>query len=1166
MTAPRWRLHPEHFEESGRLAAALGCSPLIAGVLIRRGVRDPARARAFLDPRPEDLDSPFAVARMERAVRCLFDAVRAEAPIVIYGDYDADGVTATALLVRVLRRARARVDFYVPDRQTEGYGLHASVVERLAAGGAGLIVAVDCGTGAAAAAEAAAQAGLDLVILDHHLPTGPLPAAAVLVNPRVDGTATDYCAAGLAYQACRGLLARLALDDAGLDLIALAALGTVADAVPLLEDNRRIVAEGLRRLAAPATPGLRALLEVAGVQPPLGVRDLSHVLAPRLNAAGRLAHASSAVRLLTSDDPEECRELAVLLDRLNQERRRLCDQVLAEAVDRIERDRLADQPAIVLASEGWHPGVVGIVASHLVERYTRPSVVIALRGKTGKGSARSIPPLHLVEALAAAASHLVGFGGHAAAAGLTVHRDAVGQFAAAFQEAVASRLGPDDFIPTADLDAELGLEALSVDLAAQIERLAPFGAGNPPPMFLTRGLRAVETRLVGGGEHLRLVLSDGARTAEAIAFRQGDRAELLAFTQARVDIAYTVERDRWRDGEGVRLVIEHLWTPEVDLQAVAADTRTVLDRLFARAGDYLDRSRLEVEWSPAFHTKVVGVTFEGRQAILPRVQPGERLRLVRDPTNPHDPHAVRVCRRDGGQLGFLRAPLAARLAPAMDAGGRYVATAVGLTGGGDHAWGLNILIEREEPQSEGEGGAGWRIRPAPPDVASVLTARWLRGRPFSPAQREALDVLLAGGRAAVRLGPGRGLVVACAAAAVGLSARGEGPVAVVLPRAAEVEAWYGLASPWLCGLGLRPALLHGALPVPAAARILNRTQRREIDVIFASVERLCAGGLFPESLVAVMDWLTGEEDLDRLRQAFGDRVRFLAGPVSEPRLRGAASLLGMDGVIGSPPLRTDLRIVDRRGRGEPVHLARAGGRGETVLMVTSGAGAAVEEAGRLRALSPDAADRIAYYHDGLPAVLRRVLEDLYAAGALVAIVAGSLFVHPALPRDVSRVVATGLPPSRLLAADSLGAATASGQGTVVELAYGPAALDAVQAALDALHPSREALVRCYHHLRGIAQDGSWTWLDGPPPCVSEAGLDAGTLASAVEVFLEAGLITSEGDEGAGVRYALADPAKRADLERSLRYREGRRARAAWEDLRAWAEGRPSAILADLVGA
>ncbi|MDR7550746.1 MAG: HIRAN domain-containing protein, partial [Armatimonadota bacterium] len=639
-----------------------------------------------------------------------------------------------------------------------------------------------------------------------------------------------------------------------------------------------------------------------------------------------------------------------------------------------------------------------------------------------------------------------------------------------------------------------------------------------------------------------------------------------AFTQARVDIAYTVEMDRWRDGEGVRLVIEHLWTPEVDLQAVAADTRTVLDRLFSRAGDYLDRARLEIEWSPAFHTKVVGVTFEGRQMILPQVQPGERLRLVRDPTNPHDPHAVKVCRRDGGHLGFLRAPLAARLAPAMDAGGRYVATAVGLTGGGDHAWGLNILVEREEPRSEGAEGAGERIRLAPPDVASVLSARWLRGRPFSPVPREALDVLLAGGRAAVRLGPGRGLVVACAAAAVGLTARGEGPVAVVLPRAAEVEAWYGLAGPWLRGLGLRPALLHGALPVSAAARILDRARRREIDVIFASVERLCAGGLFPESLVAVMDWLTDEEDLDRLRRAFGDRITFLTGPVSEPRLCGAASLLGIDRVIASPPPRTDLRIVDRRGRGEPVQLARAGGRGETVLVVAFGAGAAVEEAGRLRALHPESADRIAYYHDGLPAVLRRVLEDLYAAGALVAIVAGSLFVHPALPRDVSRIVATRLPPSRLLAADSLGSVTSSGQGTVVELAYGPGALEAVQAALGALHPSRETLIRCYHHLRGIAQGGSWTWPDGPPSCVSEAGLDAGTLASAVEVFVEAGVITREGVEGGGVRCALADPARRADLERSLRYREGRRAWAAWEDVRAWAAGRASAILADLVGA
>jgi single-stranded-DNA-specific exonuclease len=1148
----RWRLRSPDPEGVSRLAAALDVPPLLARLLVNRGLSDAAAARAFLDPRPERLSAPCALAGMDVAVARLARGVRSGERVVVYGDYDADGVTAAAQLVRTLRALGAAVTWYLPDRRAEGYGLHPAAVRRLAGDGATLLVAVDCGITALEAARAAREAGCDLVVLDHHLPGPVLPEATAVVNPHQSPAAAEFCAAGLALQACRGLLEAVGRPSEIESLLPLAAVGTVADAVPLLGDNRTIVAAAL---AADWTrsPGLAALCAVAGLQPPLGVRDLSHALAPRLNAAGRLAHAGDALRLLLSDDAGECARLAQTLERLNAERRALCDSVLADAVTEVEAGGLAAGPAVVLAREAWHPGVIGVVASQLVERYHRPVVLIALDGAVGRGSARSIPAVHLVEALAAAAGDLVAFGGHAMAAGLTLRAEAVPRFRDAFLAAVAARVRPDDLRPVVDVDAEVALSDLSPWLAGQLARLAPHGAGQPAPVFLTRGLRATGTRLVGGGAHLRLVVSDGVRTAEAIGFRLGDLVELLAFTQARVDLAYALEFDRWREGNGVRLVVEALWTPDVEPATVATDVDGVLDRLFARADDYLDGRQARAEEAEAFHTKVVGVTFGDRQAVLAGVRPGERLRLVREPTNAADPHAIQVCRADGRQLGFLRAPLAARLAPAMDAGARYAATATALTGGGDRALGLNVHIRREAP---------WAKDASAPDVvpgvaASAdglidrLVATAYRGRPLSSLQREVLAAAAGGARLAVRVGPGESLVATSAMAAAVLARQVRAPVAVVLPRAVEAEAWAAAAGPWLREVGLRSAAAHGALPASLRTWVAAGTA---LDVLFASAEWCAAYPAAAAATVVVAD------DPDPLAVSGdpGPRCRLVLGRISAAQVAALAAA-GLEPGPDSGGPRTNVKVVDRRSRAGPgALLAGSTGRPDRVVVLASDAAAAVAAARSLRQTAPADAGRLAYYHEGLPLALRRVLEDLFGAGAIRALVAGTLFVDPSAPPTVSRVVALGLPPTRLLASEALGVAGLDGRQAVVELAYDAGALDAVVAAVARRHPPREVLVQCYHYFKELDRRGPWTL-----PVVGEPGLSAETLAAAAEVFLEAGVVAVEDGEGAAARYALVAPEGRVNLARSLRYREGARERAAAEALRAWAGGGAAAILAGL---
>jgi single-stranded-DNA-specific exonuclease len=1144
----------------------LGVSPVVAQVLINRGLRDEASARAFLDARTARPASPFDLPGMAQAVERLVRAIRTGTPVIVYGDYDADGVTATAILVRALRRAGGTVGFYVPDRQTEGYGLHAEAVQQLAAR-AGLLLAVDCGIAAHEAVRVARTVGLDVIVLDHHLPQDALPPACVVVNPTVGGMATDYCAAGLAWQAARGTLEAMGLVDQMTEWLDLAALGTVADAVALVRDNRVIVARGLEQLACTTNPGVRALLEVAGLRPPYDVRDISHGLAPRLNAAGRLAHAEIAVRLLASDDPQEVQAIAADLDRLNAVRRAHCDQVLAEALEEIDTHGLAAAPAIVLAREGWHPGVVGIVASQIVERYHRPTVLIALRGGVGKGSARSIPPLHLVDALTRVASTLETFGGHAMAAGLTIGADAVPRFREAFLESVASVLAPEDLEPRTEVDTELTLEQVTLELAAEVARLAPFGVGNPPPVFLTRGLVATGTRMVGGGAHLRLVVSDGSRTVDAIGFRLGDLAELLAFTQARIDLTYAVEADEWRSGQTVRMVVDRLWTPEVDPTAVTADTSLLLARLFDRADEYLDPAHHAIDEVPAFHTKVVGVTFEGRQALLPAVRPGERLRLIRDPANPRDPHAIKVCLADGRPVGFLRAALAARLAPAIDAGARYAATAVAVTGGGDRAMGLNILVEREATWG-GDASLDGETATRPPagaGVTSWIAARLWRGRAPDEVHRTIIEAIRAKGRLAVSLGPGRGLLPVVASVCAALLANGQGPVAVVLPRACEADAWARVLGPWLRAIGARTHTAHGARALRARSRVEEAWRRGEVDLLVASASWMLTGP-DPGALIVVADETSPEEDVGALVGRYGDRVRLTIGPVSLACLRRTAVECGLDLLELPLQPRTNLRITDHRGAGEPVLSGLAQSRSEKALILADGATSAVGIARQLRQDGPEWIGRLAYYHDGLPAALRRVLEDLYGAGAIQVLVAGSLLVPPAAPPDVARALVAGLLPTRLLALEALGAVGAAGGPARIDLRYTPKTLEATEGVLYRRMPPRETLVECYHYFRDRTREGPWVWSPREIASREALALPVETLEAALEIFVEAGLALAEGDEERGVRYTMTEVTGRVDLDRSLRHREGTRERAAWAALRTWALAPAASILADLVRA
>lgn len=550
-SAPRWRVAPAPDPEAARsLAAALSLPLPLAKLLVQRGFAEEARARAFLRPTLDELADPYALAGMADAVALITRAVAANTVILVHGDYDVDGQCATALLTRALRRAGATVFPFVPHRTTDGYDFGPAGLAEAERVGAGLILTCDCGTNAFEAVAAAKAAGRQVIITDHHLPGPRLPDADAIVNPqRVDDQAGlgMMCGTGIAFKLVQALVEPLGLPASfPLHLLDYVAIATVADVVPLIGENRILVKHGLRLLPESRWPGLQALLaqcDLAGK--PVRAGQVGFTLAPRLNAVGRIADAKDGVRLLLADDEREAATLAAQLERLNRERQAIDQQIQDDAMALVERD-YADpvaHPAIVLAGEGWHPGVIGIVASRVVERYGRPTFLIGLEGGVGKGSGRSIDGFDLHGALTACGDLLLRYGGHRMAAGLTMSAEQVDAFRERFVAVARAQLTLDDLGPTQRVDLELPLADVTDDLERMGRHLEPCGMGNAAPVLGARRVRLQGARTVGE-KHLKATLAADGRVVEAIAFGWADRAATLV--EGYVDVAFRLERNEFR--------------------------------------------------------------------------------------------------------------------------------------------------------------------------------------------------------------------------------------------------------------------------------------------------------------------------------------------------------------------------------------------------------------------------------------------------------------------------------------------------------------------------------------------------------------------------------------------------------------------------------------------
>ena len=566
-----WAAKPCDEGRVDALARDLGVSPVAARLLCIRGLDDADRARRFLSPSLKDLHDPFRLTDMAPAVERILAAIAQGERIAIHGDYDVDGVTSTVILRRALELLGADVVHFIPERLRDGYGLQPAALDRLHGDGVRLVISVDCGIRAEEAARHATSLGLELIITDHHEPDARLPPAVAVINPkRHDCPYPDknLAGVGVALKLVHALCLRTGRESWLPAFVKIAAIGTLADVVPLTGENRVIAKLGLGMLSTgPHKVGLRALLDVCGLTgKEIGSYHIGFVVGPRVNAAGRMSTPDIAARLLLASDEamgEEARALAAQLDTENVRRQKEEAEILAAARTAVDTDlEIGARTVIVVAGEGWHRGVIGIVASKLVDAFHRPAIVLSIEGDVAHGSCRSIPCFDMLSALESCAGLMTRFGGHRQAAGLTIEASRIRDLRAQVNAYAEARLQPDDLRPRLWIDGALAFRSITAQVASELSALAPFGAGNPSPLFRASGVEIIDGPRVLKDRHLKMAFRQDGRVMRGVAWRAAEREQFVAEHRAAIDLAFSLEQDTWNGERYLQLSMADFRAPE----------------------------------------------------------------------------------------------------------------------------------------------------------------------------------------------------------------------------------------------------------------------------------------------------------------------------------------------------------------------------------------------------------------------------------------------------------------------------------------------------------------------------------------------------------------------------------------------------------------------------
>jgi single-stranded-DNA-specific exonuclease len=1178
-----WKLVAADESLVDALARSAGLSRTTARVLVSRGVTTAREVSRFFEPDlARDWLGPDVIPGMPEAADAVVEALRAGRHVVVFGDFDLDGISSAAVTARGLEALGGRVTAVVPHRFKEGYGLSSAAIERLMPLEPGLVVTVDCGISAGAEVKLLRSLGVDVVVTDHHEPGDGLPEGIPVADPKLDASCpcADLAGAGVALKLVQAVGERLGKPDAWRELTDLATLGTVADIVPLTAENRALVADGVSRMRLQPRLAIAALAAVTGIAPDaLTSESVAFSLAPRLNAAGRIADPQVALDLLLTDDAVAAESLARALDELNRTRQ-AAEADLAEAALAMAERVYAGERALVLAGEGWHEGVKGIVASRLASRFEVPTLLFAIEDGVALGSGRSAGSVDLFQALEACDAVLTRFGGHAAAVGCALPADSLDEFKRLLL-AHLDTLPAEQFVVEQTVDAEVDLGEVSLELGAEIAQLEPFGHANRPPVLVAPGVFMNGRQRVGKiGTHMKFTAYDGAVSVPAIMFRCPDIDGMLA-QDAAVDLAFEIAVDEWRGRRRVQMRVKQCFArPAPELGAPAYE---LVEDLFARADEILAREEYaSIEEAPAFHTKLAGVTFEGRQEVLERVSAGTPLRLVRQPDNPYDPNACALFDPRGDQVGFFNRRLAATLAPSIDAGVEYDVEVTEVTGGeGDRSLGVNVLVSRRDAVvADEELAASRAARRAelaaidPAQLDAELTRGFIGERSLHPAQVQALAHLGAGRSVLTVMATGRGksLIFHLHAARIALRER-RSSVFVYPLRALVADQAFHLTEAF-SGVGLTVRTVTGESGLAERDDAFAALADGDLDVVLTTPEffhlyadRFAAAGrvgfvVIDEAHHVGLSRAGHRPAYARLGEALEalgrPTVLAVTATADDAAADAIRAVLGTRETVLDPTVRENLQIVDKRDAAEKDgYVTALAGSGEKTVVYVNSRDQSVKLARMLRKRVPEVAMRTAFYNGGMTRQMRHAVERAFRSGEISVVVSTSAFGEGVNIPDVRNVVLYHLPFNSVEFNQMSGRAGRDGALARIHLLFGGRDARINETILSSLAPHRDDMAALYLVLRDIAaEQGAGfeiTNAELAAKCRArrkQFGLDERGISSALGIFKDLGFVTGEG-HGVYRRLTFSPGGSKVDLTESLRYAEGMDEIAEFQEFRAW---------------
>ncbi len=1193
----RWELIPYDPQAAECIEAACGVTPLVARIMAGRGISEAEEARTFLTPSLDrDWEDPLLIPGLSEVVDRLERAVSSGEDVAVFGDFDVDGISATCLLTSALRELGASVTPFIPRRFDEGYGLSAAAVERLLElVRPGLIVTVDTGIAAAEEVAALLEAGIDVAVTDHHEPGDLVPRGVPVCDPKLDPAcpSRELAGVGVALKVVCVLGARLGRPDLWRTYTDIATLGTVSDMMLLSGENRSLVAEGIQRMRSVQRRGLAALAAQARRSlDAMTADDLAFSLIPRLNAAGRMDDPAVALDLLMADDPVRAEALAERLEAINRERRSIEAELAEEATAMVEATYDGGR-VVVVGGEGWHEGVKGIVASRLVARYHVPVLIFTISDGIARGSGRSVGQVNLFHAVEQCADLLVRFGGHAGAVGVTLEAGNLDAFRDRMQE-VLGALPQDDFEDRSPVSAQVGLSEMTAETVGSLAVMQPFGQGNEVPLLAATGVTMGERRRRGeDGRHFSFVASDASGSVPCIMFNAHDVEELAEYDGA-VDIVFEPKVEVWQGRISCKLHVKDvLRRDDPEPSGVSTATVALVDDLFERAEEFLNESELAgLANARQFHTKVVGVTFEGRQGVARGLTAGQRLLVVREPDNPHDPFAVAVHTEDGRAVGYLKRLVAAAIAPQIDRGAGYEATVQNVSGGQDETrpLGVNILVRvREGAASTDELSvvrerSGERARLGALDTESLTEElrRLLIGEhDLLPAQARALANLDAGVSTLCVMATGRGksLIFHVHAARCALMSN-RASVFVYPLRALVSDQAFHLGQVF-DRLGMVTRVLTGETRLEERDAVFDGLAAGEVDIVLTTPEFLAIHSRsFARSgrvgFVVVDEAHHAGQAKGGARPAYLDMPRVLdelgrpttlavTATASAPVASEIRRLLGIgeEGLVLDPSHRPNLHVLDERGgMGRDDRLVSLLASGAKTLVYVNSREQTVALARTLRRRVWERGRRVAFYNGGLSRSDRAAVEEAFRGGELTLVVSTSAFGEGVNLPDVRHVVLYHLPFGEVEFNQMSGRAGRDGGDAWIHLAYGGYDARINERILASDAPSRDDLVTLYRALtqrdRAARRDGadgfSATNAELAEDCLATAAgcaLNDKGVSCGIAIFRELGFVTTTG-YGAARRISMVPSPERMDLTRSIRYLEGLRAVDEFESYRTWA--------------